>query len=463
MKLSEEIRGQARALIADRLGLDFGERRQADLERGLARASRNSPASTPEAYLAWLASLLQEDPEWAHLAGHLTVGETYFFRDRACFEALEHEVLPALIAARRSEGPLRLRLWSAGCATGEEPYSLAILLDRLLPDLADWSVTLLATDINPDALARAERGVYREWALRETPPWIRERYLHRRGPETFELAPRIRRSVTFAPLNLARESYPSVVTNTSAMDLIVCRNVLMYFTPEAQRAAAARLQRALVTGGWLVVSPAETSTDLFRPLVPVNFPGAILYRNDPTPVTPPLPPWAPETLLLEPPAPVPVVDAPGEPVLREPPSPWEEQAEEGPVVAATDLQRARALADRGDLEEAGQVCEAVLATDRLDPEAHILLAAICQERGEIPRALEALRRAIYLAPDSASAHFLLGTLLLRHGERRRARRCLETVVAILSPFPPDEPVPGGDGLTVGRLLETTRAYLEAQA
>lgn len=461
MKLSDDLLRRARALIAEQLGLDFGERRRGDLGRGLIRACRGSPAATPEAYLTRLPTLPSEDPEWARLAGHLTVGETYFLRDRACFEALETEVLPSLIKARRSEGVLRLRLWSAGCATGEEPYSLALLLDRLLPDLSGWSVTILATDINPEALARAERGVYREWAFRETPAWVRERCFRRRGAETFELDPRIRRMVTFAPLNLARDSYPSVVTNTTAMDLILCRNVLMYFTAEAQRAAAARLGRALLTTGWLVVSAAEASTDLFRPLATVHLVGAVFYRKEPAPVAPSVPSWQPEPVLHDLTGPVPFLDAsslptpPPESVAKAP----EPQAEVPPAREAL-LERARALADLGRLEEALQLCEAALATDRLDPEGHLLLAAICQERGEIPSALQALRRVIYLAPDSAPAHFLLGSLLLRQGRPGEGRRAMETVVSLLGSVPHDEAVAGSDGLTAGRLLETARAYLE---
>ncbi|MBI2911394.1 MAG: tetratricopeptide repeat protein, partial [Chloroflexi bacterium] len=123
------------------------------------------------------------------------------------------------------------------------------------------------------------------------------------------------------------------------------------------------------------------------------------------------------------------------------------------------LERARALADEGKLQEARRLCEAALARDRLDPEGHLLLAAICQERGEIQVALEALRRAIYLAPDFAPAHFLMGSLLIRKGEGRRGRRYVETAVDLLRSVPPDEPVPGGDGLSAGGLLDTARSYL----
>jgi len=252
-----------------------------------------------------------------------------------------------------------------------------------------------------------------------------------------------------------------VVTNTSAMDLILCRNVLMYFTREGRRAVVTRLKLALVTGGWLVVSQAEASAELFRPLVPVTFPGAILYRKAPGPAAPPLPCWQAETVWRDAPVPWPFVDAPGGLLAAESPLPSPPpEPVEAPPGTATDLRRARALADQGRLEEARDLCEAVLARDRLDPEAYLLLAATHQERGELGAAMAALRRAIYLAPDSAPAHFLLGSLLLRQGKRRQGQRSLETVVSLLSRIPRDEALSGCEGLTAGRLLETARAHLE---
>ncbi|HEV8455604.1 MAG TPA: CheR family methyltransferase, partial [Gemmatimonadales bacterium] len=186
---------------------------------------------------------------------------------------------------------------------------LAILLDRLLPDRANWALTVLATDINPEALELAHRALYREWSFRDTPQWIRDRYFLQCAPEAFELAPAIREMVTFAPLNLAEGGYPTLVTNTGAMDMILCRNVLMYFTPEAQRATVERVHRALLRGGWLAVSPAEASAELLRPLTPVNLPGAILYRKE----APKIAPQAPVILTAQPPAPAPwksVVEVP---------------------------------------------------------------------------------------------------------------------------------------------------------
>ncbi|OFW31955.1 MAG: hypothetical protein A3G76_04175 [Acidobacteria bacterium RIFCSPLOWO2_12_FULL_65_11] len=451
MKVSEEVGRQFRELVALRLGLAFPEARQTDVAQGLLRACRSSRLSTPEPYVAWLATLSDQSPEWKRLASHLTVGETYFLRDPALFEALEKQILPSLIAARRAQGMLRLRLWSAGCATGEEAYSLAIIIDRLLPDRSRWALTILATDINLEALHVAQQGIYRQWSFRNTPEDVRTQYFRRRDAETFEVAPGIRQAVVFAPLNLNDGSYPSVVTNTVAMDLIFCRNVLMYFTPQAQRATVARLREALVTGGWLVVSPAEASAELLRPLVPVPCSGAILYHKEHpgsplafaaerSPVTSSMARWEAKPAL-------PDISTAAPPVTAQPET-------------ASFLERARDLADQGQLDEAHRLCERALERDQLDPEAHLLMASICQERGEVGTAVEALRRAIYLDPGSAPAHFLLGSLLLRRGEQRRGQRAMETAVGLLSSRPRDEVVPGTDGLSAGPLLEMARAYLE---
>ncbi len=447
MTPAADVRREAEALVSRRLGLRLPEERRDDLERAILEGLRSSRLSA-EAYLAWLGSLPDGSPEWGRIASRITVGETHFFRDRACFDALEQHVLPTLVAARRREGLLRLRLWSAGCSTGEEPYSLAILLDRLLPDREGWALTILATDVNGAALEAGPRGLYREWSLRGTPDWVRSRYFRPRRAGRLELESGIRTMVTFAPLNLADDGYPSMVTNTSAMDIIVCRNVLMYLGAEAQHASVARLQRALVPGGWLILSPVEASPELMRPLVPVEFPGAIFHCKE-------QPLSAPPPRARQPPEPPPLPFFPPAPAPEAPPEP----PADTPLPDGALLERARALADRGQLEQARALCKAAVAEERLDPQGHFLLAAICQELGDIPAALEGLRRSIYLAPDSAPAHFLLGTLLLRAGERPRGRRCLESAVRLLESLPGDRTLDGAGGLTAGRLRQTAQAYL----
>lgn len=468
MRLSPEAFVQARSLIAARLGLDFPERRRNDLEQRLIQALPLGADAGPEAWLLRLAALPAESPELLRLAGYLTVGETYFFRDHSCFRALAEDILPTLIAARRSSGVLRLRVWSAGCSTGEEPYSLAMLLDRLLPDRSAWKLTILATDINPNSLERARQASYGHWSFRNTPASIRDRYFRRADARTFELNPDIRRMVTFAPLNLAEDRYPSMATSTTGMDLILCRNVLMYLTRDVQRAVVRRLQQALLPAGWLAVSAPEVSASLLHPLRPINFPGAVLFRNDPDspdagPVSmldamSPLSGTPSAARLCFPPS-LPAGMGVSSPVTSSPGC--STRTDDAPVPGApgTLVERARFLADQGDLDGAWRLCEGALERDRLDPDVHFLQGVVCQQRGELPAAVDALRRAIYLAPDYAPAHFLLGRLLLGLGDQPRGRRSMETVVRLLQLVPAEEPLTSADGLTAGRLLETARAWL----
>jgi chemotaxis protein methyltransferase CheR len=364
----------AARLVASRLGIDVEQRRPLDLS-GIGNATA-------------LATLPVESPRWQQVIARITVAESYFFRDRATLTVLARDVLPRLIADRRERGDLRLAIWSAGCARGEEPYTLAMLVHALLPDRAAWSVSIVGTDIDARSLEAARRGHYSGWALRDTPPLERARWFRRRG-RRFELDPEIREMVTFALLNLAEDPYPS------GIDLVVCRNVLIYFGEAARRAAIDRLREAVAPDGWLALGHAESSGEQLRPLTAVAYPDVVLYRREPTTAAVPTPRQQDPEPEPEPPA-VPVPDP------------------------AQLLERARAHADRGRLDRALALCERALARDRLNPEAHLLAAAIHQERGELDRAIAASRSAVYLAPGSAAARFRLDSLVQLAGRPRAA-------------------------------------------
>ena len=239
--------------------------------------------------MRWLISSTPTKSQVEVLAGHLTVGETYFFRDKTCFDFLERRVFPELLALRRSAGRY-LRILSAGCCSGEEPFSIAVLLSGMMADLKDWNISILGTDINPLFLKKASTGIYGDWSFRDTPKWVKERFFTRAGDNRFELLPEIRKWVTFTYHNLVEDGDPSPLDATSGMDLILCRNVLMYLTPSHQKDVIRRLKTCLVEGGWLIVSPSEVSDGLFREFEAVSFQGATFYRNSPK--------TAPKTLSL---------------------------------------------------------------------------------------------------------------------------------------------------------------------
>lgn len=473
--LPDSLLSSLSELVATRTGLSFPPERWSDLERGIAAAAPDFNFADGESCARWLLSAPLTRRMNEVLASRLSVGETYFFREKRSLEILGEQVLPQLLQARRQEK--RLRIWSAGCSTGEEAYTIAMLLDGLIPDLKDWNVTILATDFNPEFLRKAAQGVYGEWSFRDAPGWLRGRYFTARGDGRFEILPRIRKMVTFSYLNFADDVYPSLSNNTGAMDIIFCRNVLMYFTAQRAKQVAGNFHRALVNGGWLVVSPAEASNALFSPFAPVEFPGAVLYRKTADIGSQPLVAGHPVLPLFEaaeamssmPPV---ALAEPVSAILPEPPdaaNPAENlsTAQAGQVQASLEderglpLRMARDCANQGRLGEALEWCEQAIAADKLNPAHHYLLATILQEQGQHDTAIQSLMRALYLDPDFVLAHFALGNLHHSQGRYRQAQRHFENVLLLLRRHPPDETLPEADGLTAGRLAEITTALLES--
>jgi chemotaxis protein methyltransferase CheR len=242
--------GMARVaeLVRERTGLVFPGARVAEVESTVRRVmSRHHIAGMDQ-----LTDILDDDAEVRdELVAALTIGETYFRRDTAQFELLRHRVLPELLASAGAGRPLRI--WSAGCASGEEPYSIAMILDEL-GALDRASIT--GTDISRPRLADAQRGVYSKWSLRGVAGDVRRRYFAERG-RYFELAARIRKPVDFRYLNLAEDRFPSLSIDIWGMDLILCRNVLIYFDRPTVVRVARRLVESLSEDGWLILGASD--------------------------------------------------------------------------------------------------------------------------------------------------------------------------------------------------------------
>ncbi len=489
--LSDSWLSQLSEFVATRMGLHFPGERWRDLERKTSSAAHEFGFANGEAFVEWLVSSPLSREQIEKLASHLTVAETYFWREPRVFEALRGQILPELIRSRE-KGVRRLRIWSAGCATGEEPYSIAIALRELIPAPEDWHVTILATDINPRILRQAKAGVYGEWSFRSAPSWLKEGYFCRKDGRKFEVLPEIREMVTFAYLNLAEDIYPSPTNNTNAMDIIFCRNVLMYLVPERVRQVGQSLYQSLVEGGWLMVGASELSQVVFSQFAPVHFPGAIVYRKQAGKAQPSrtcLPEGlAPQKVPVQPPPEL-VVGA--EQVA---PPPQRRKSERTPVaqsasprqdadIQARDLHAqghhaaaseeleethagalaVRALANQGKLAQALAVCEQAIAADKLEPGLHYLCATILQEQDREGEAIAALKRALYLDPNFMLAHFALGNLALRQGNVWAAKKSFENVLALLSKCQLDDILPESEGLTAGRFREIIHATIQAGA
>ena len=477
-RLDERLLFALSEFVAAHMGLNFPRERLRELERGMGLAAVEFGFDAVEACIQWLLSAPLSKSQVEILASHLTIGETYVFRDNALFELLREHVIPEIVQRRGKEQ--QLRVWSAGCSTGEEPYSLAILLNETVPGLADWHLTMLASDINPLFLRRAAAGIYSEWSFRSAPQWVKERYFRKLKDGRYELLPRIRKMVTFSYLNLAEDSYPSLLNNTTAMDLILCRNVLMYFTPERVKPAAHSFYHCLVDGGWLIVSPAEASHILFSHFVTVNVPGAILYRkvsSFPSSAT-----AEPDTARFKPqPDFVKQVSQCGFAIFNEDSKPetradhYEaalEDYNQGRYPEAVEkllalpadgrndckvmILLARAYANQGKLAEASEWCEQAIAADRVNPACQYLLATIQQEQGRIEDAVMSLKRSLYLDPNFVLPHFLLGNISQQQGRLQESERHFRNALTLLQSYRQDEVFPDSEGMTAGRLSDIIR-------
>ena len=444
--LDAELLAAVSQAVEAQLGLDYPPERWSDLERGLRGAAEELGFDCAEKCARALVFAKLERAQIDALAAHLTIGETYFFREPAVFESLASRVLPALVQSRRDRAK-RLRIWSAGCCTGEEPYSIAIALRRAIPDVDDWQITILATDLNPRFLHRAAAGVFGKWSFRGVPEETRSAWFRPTAEGRLEILPAIRKMVTFACLNLVEDVYPSLANDTNAMDLIFCRNVLMYFSREKMRRVVEKFHRSLVVDGALLVSAAEAGRELFAEFSPAEIPGIALYRKGAPAPRPPMIAPAPVAVPVRIPEP-----APRPPVAQPAPAPPADHAGE-----------TRRLANEGKLSEALAACERAIAADKLVAAHHYLRGAILQEQSAFDEAAAAFRRALYLDPDFAIAHFTLGHLLQRQGRGRDAARCLANARSLVRGCAPDAVLPESDGITAGRLLAILDSMEEAFA
>jgi chemotaxis protein methyltransferase CheR len=240
----DPVFAEIRSLLLERIGFDLGMYKDGCIRRRLARRARSCQAADAEGYL----ERLRCDPdEVTALMAALTIHVSQFFRNPSTFEYLRERVLPLLLRRARTESRQPLRIWCAGCAGGEEPYSLALLLHGLAPER---NPLLLATDISPEILQRAQEGWYERQRLSELSERLRERFFSLEG-ERYRLHENIRRMVQFQQHNIMTDSeYPK-------SDLILCRNVLIYFERKEQERIISHFARVLSPGGFLVLGRAE--------------------------------------------------------------------------------------------------------------------------------------------------------------------------------------------------------------
>jgi chemotaxis protein methyltransferase CheR len=268
LDISDDEFVSLRDLIRERFGIWYDDQKRFLLLSRLSTRLAKRGFETFSAYADFLRRSPQREDEWTDLASALSNNETYFFRERAQLKALAGKILDEFLT--RSS---RVRLWSAACSSGEEPYSLAMTLIET-GKVADSMLSIRATDISPRVLEVADKGFYRALSFRATEPAMIQKWFQPQG-DGFVVSERIKRSVSFGRLNLL--DGPRVGAE-GPFDAIFCRNVLIYFDKPTQKRVVESFAKALRPGGYLFLGHAESLfhlTDLYEPIVG---PDAIVYR-----------------------------------------------------------------------------------------------------------------------------------------------------------------------------------------
>ncbi len=462
----DAIWGVLAARIEDRTGIDFTLNRIDNLKLGLESMTGAMGFSSVAECQEWLLSEPWNLKKTQACGIHLTVSETYFFREPDAFE-----VLADYLRQRLLQNPARtVRLWSAACCTGEEPYSMAIAAKESVPSL---TVSVRGTDLNPAAVQTARKACYRRWAFRGVSPHIKNMFFTPTDHQHHCVIDDIRRLVKFDTLNLAEATYPSPLNQTDAVDVIFLRNVLIYFSEDTARQVVRRLYDCLVEGGLLIVGQCELSQSLFTGFEEQRHRQFIYYRKPTLAVTTsrearptaysdssaltsfsdlsvsmsPAPEWLVPDVTL---------DAP----RKSQPEPATRQTTTPDVMARFIHleQRLNQLIRQQDLVTAEHELDAAIKESPLDERLHFLKALLCLTQEDQAGALPHLQKVLYLNPDDAAAQYLQGVLRLKSGGKDN-RAQLEQFLLTLSSTTREANAANTAGLSLGLFVESVRDLL----
>jgi len=478
MKRVRALETELITTIRQRLGLDIHKHQVDILHKTVLDACQKFNLE-PEAYLSMLTSCANNSEILEQLVTKITIGETYFFRDQKQMNLLRNQILPTLIQTKREQKNLSLRIWSAGCASGEELYSIAIMLKQLLPDINQWTLHLLGTDINTHVLKKALDGIYSEWSMRGVDDTIKETWFTRTDAN-YRLSPDILPMGEFLYLNLNDSLYPSILNGTNAQDLIICRNVLIYFDKNNTNRVMKKLNQSLVEGGYLILGASDpvdlTGTDLiFHHQSGLLFERPRIKAFSLKQTTPKIHEKTSHKIqgLAQPIANLtPAIVKPAIPIntdvisklLNE--SRWQDTLDAIEIYknatqsAFLSVAEATALANLGELEKATELCEQSLKLDATNKDTHILFAMILIELNQLQKAENELKNALFLDRSYVIAHFQLGLLQLRMHQLDAGIKSLKNALTIAATQNTSDTVPGAIGLNYGRLTDILKHELE---
>lgn len=457
--------------IQQRTGILIHDHQRQGLRETIVRACAHFSYPDGDAFLSALTSQSQLSSELEFLIAGITVGESYFFRDPEQIALLREKLLPEIINRKRLVKQRMLRIWSAGCSQGQEIYTVVILLHQILPDFNNWVIHFLATDINNEALMAAKKGCYNAWALRLMSPNMCDKYFIRKNNE-FELKPEISKPVKFTHLNLTEDSFPSFLTDTNAIDIILCKNVFIYLAPQVIESVMEKFSRCLQEDGILLLGASDPviKGEIFK-YIQVGNTSYLQLAHVKEKVEIKKADVFVEHLILH-----------HEMSSQEPLSLQEAEHKISELLASdrwhdvialliefdvehiTSSQllqfKAKALASLGQLDAALAAADKSILKSPSNINTYLLRAIILIELHRLDEAETALRKALYLDRYFLEAHYELGLLLLKKGDIVRGLKSLSNALKIAKQGDPEQTLSYAKEMTYYRFSEILKCEIE---
>lgn len=480
-------------LIAMRTGIIIRVDERGSLRDYILTKLRSSSITSLESYFSVLESDSSESrQEWRDLINGITIGESYFFRDKGQFGLLENRILPELIELRKKERTLRI--WSAGCSTGEEAYSLAILVSKLIPAPSDWKIFILGTDINEEFVKKAGTGLYGQWSFRRVESEIKERFFKKRRDQ-WEIDGRIRDMVIFRTMNLVEDQISGHYAELYNMDLILCRNLFIYFNRNAVAKVLKKLVSVLATDGYLMTGHGELHNQELAPLTPLIFSESVIYRKSgintgntgqAVRMTVTMPENqlsciqgknhfsfnAEKNVSVIPDYHRPAVMIDENILVEDMKSLFKSGDYSGVIQKAgavlninpgnTDASffMARAYAGKGLYDDALKQLRYLLGYNPVNTGAYLLLAQISEIMGDHEGAKDSLKKVIYLDPGSVEAHLELGSIYQKEKDPARSSKMRTTAMKLIKALPSETIFEIYDGISASELGKYVAKMLE---
>ena len=502
LPLSPDDFGLFQKLLIEASGLRFDEGRNQVLHHALWQRLQHRGYDSYREYYNLLKFHPEGRLEIRELLDLVTIGETYFFRNRAQFDVLMRFVLPGIIQRKVDSGDKCIRAWSAGCSRGDEAYSIAMAITEVFPSFEEWRISILGTDINRTGLACSEEAAYGEKDIGHLPKEYLEKYFKSQG-SIYHLRDDVKELVGFEYHNLARD--PCLHEKMQNVDIIFCRNVIIYFDSQTTQRVLENFCNCLAQDGYLFLGHTETLWQITNRFERVEFPQTFIYKKRLGPIqedaTKPfmaIPEINIENLTFSA-APIRTFGAGGLTSVeetgteqrsfpqgwgrgyREKPEPSEQvkdstqridKPSDVPFLSSpnnmaaqdknyilTRLAKATILANEAKYKEAADILGKIVEADNLSVEAYYLLGVLSYKSGDLKEAEAQFRKVIYVAPDSILAYFNLGNMYLYQRKLKEAAREFRNAIRLLEKRPKDEQVRFCEDFTVEFLLRACRNTL----